>query len=133
MYGVRGGGEVETGICHCGRSAESSSSSLFLLCSCLPYHILGGWSLDILCLPVLGQVSRPKLYFVGMQAGSRERTEAWTLSKPLYLLPAKEKTVSGHREAQEGGSKRSLNQISWWPSRSSVVWAAPPAPRHANQ
>ena len=115
-------------ICHCGHSAESSLWQPLLLCSCPPYHILGGWSLDILHLPVLGQVSRPKLYLWGCKQGLEKGLRHGRSQSPCTDCQPKRRLFWGHREAQEGGSKRSLNQMSWWPFQVSVVWAAPPLP-----
>ena len=49
-------------------------------------------------------------------------------SSPCTDCQPNRRLFQGHREAQEGGSKRSLNQMSWWPFQVSVVWAAPPLP-----
>ena len=116
-------------ICHCGRWAESSLRQPLLLCSCPPVSH-PGWlgSLDILRLPMLGQVHRLKLYLWGCKQGPEKGLKHGCSQSPCTYCQLKRRLFGGHREAQGGGSKWSLNQMSWWPFQVLVVWAAPPLP-----
>ena len=84
--------------------------------------------------PSAGLSQQAQALFVGMQAGFGEGTEAWTLSKPLYWLPAKEKTVSGTQRST-GGRKQTESkpdELVAFPGLGGVGCPSP-APGHAHR
>ena len=76
------------------------------------YHILGGWSSGLLCLPGLGSSKQVSALFVGRGVESGEEmqeTEGGTeVLKTLVGLPTEEKVVWGTARSTAGRNQRKL-------------------------